>query len=69
MGGSGPTSDTWFLEFSGVLNPNGISIGAAIFAQHTSVTERTTDHATRSVTIGHIYVHSTAMWPKKGNSK
>ena len=26
-------------------------------------TDRETDHATRSVTIGHIYVHSTAMRP------
>jgi len=27
------------------------------------VTDRPTDHATRSVTIGRIYVRSTAMWP------
>jgi len=34
-------------------------IGAVIFAG------QTTDHATRSVTTGHIYVRSTAMQPKK----
>jgi len=28
-------------------------------------TDRPTDHTTRSVTIGRIYVRSTAMWPKK----
>ena len=30
-------------------------------------TGRQTDHATRSVTIGHIYVCSTAMWPNNNN--
>ena len=35
----------------------------------TSVTDRPTDHATRSVRIGRIYVHSTAMWPKNTASK
>ena len=44
-------------------NPNGISIGAAVFAGLTNVTDRPTDHATRSVTIGCIYVRTTAMWP------
>ena len=34
-----------------VHNPNGISIGSAVFAGLTSVTDRTTDHVTRSVTI------------------
>ena len=33
------------------------------FAGLTSVTDRPTDHATRSVTIGCIYACSTAMWP------
>ena len=46
-----------------VLNPNGSSIGAAVFAGLTSVTDRPTDHATWSVRIGRIYVHSTAMQP------
>jgi len=31
-GGSGPPSNTWFLGPTPILNPNGISIGAAIFA-------------------------------------
>jgi len=59
QGGSGPSSNTWFLRPTRVLNPNSISIGAAIFAGLTYVTD-----ATWSVTIGLIYVHSTAMWPK-----
>jgi len=46
-----------------VLNPNGSSIGAAVFAGLTSVTDRQTDHATRSVRIGRIYVRSTVMRP------
>jgi len=47
-----------------VLNPNGISIGSAVFAGFTSVTNRPTDHASPSVTIGRIYVRSTAMRSK-----
>ena len=50
-----------------VLDPNGSSIGAAVFAGLTSVidrpTDRPTDHASRSVRIGRIYVRSTAMRP------
>jgi len=42
-------------------------IGSSVFAVLTSVTDRQTDrqtaHATQSVTIGRIYVHSTAMRP------
>ena len=60
---SGLPSNTSFLEPTQVLNPNGISIGSAVFAELTSVTDRPTDHATRSVTIGRIYVCSTAMRP------
>jgi len=48
-----------------VLNQNGSSIGAAVFAGLTSVTDRPTDHATWSVRIGRIYVHGTAMRPNK----
>jgi len=43
MGGSEPTSNTWFLGPTQVLNPNGISIGAAVCAGLTSVTDRQTD--------------------------
>jgi len=66
MGGSEPH----LIQFPGptqVLNPNGSSIGAAVFAGLTSVTnrptDRPTDHATQSVRIGRIYVRSTAMRP------
>jgi len=66
--GSGPLSSTWFVGPTRVLNPKGISIGAAVFAGLTSVTDRSTDrptdrHATRSITIDRIYVRSTAMRP------
>jgi len=70
-GGIRPPSNTWFPGPTQVLNPNGISIGAAVFAGLTSVTDRQTDrptdHATRSVTIDgiYIYVRSTAMRPNK----
>jgi len=68
MGGSGLLSNAWFPGPTQVLNPNGISIGSAIFAGLTTVTDRRTDsrptdHATRLVTIGRIYVSSTAMRP------
>ena len=70
-GGMWTPSNTWFLGPTRVLNPNGTSIGAAVFGGLTSVTDRptdrSTDHATRSVTIGHIYVHSTAMRPNNNN--
>ena len=39
-----------------VLNPNAISIGSAVLA---GLTDRPTDHATRSVIIDRIYVRST----------
>ena len=50
LGGSGPPSNTWFPGPTQILNPNGSSIGAAVFAGLTSVTDRPidrpTDHAT-----------------------
>jgi len=46
-----------------------MSIGAAAFAGLTIVTYRPTDHTTPSVTIGGIYVRSTAMWPKTINTR
>jgi len=69
MGVSGPPSNTWFLVRTRVHNPNGISIGSAVFAGLTSVTDRPTDHATRSVTIGRIHVRSTAMRPNNNNGQ
>jgi len=51
-------SNTQFLEPTRARNPNGISIGSAVFAGLTIVTDRQTDrptnYATRSVTIGRI---------------
>jgi len=41
-----PPSNTWFPWPTWVLNPNGISIGAAVFAGLTSVTDRQTDRPT-----------------------
>jgi len=62
-------SNTWFPGPTQVLNPNGISIGSAVLAGLTSVTDRQTDqqkdrptdHATLSVTIDRIYVRNAAM--------
>jgi len=62
-GGIWTPSNTWFSGPTKVLNPNSISIGSAVFAGLTSVTDRLTDHATRLVTIGRIYIRSTATWP------
>ena len=39
----------------------------SFFAGLTTLTDRPTDHATRPVTIGRIYVHSTAMRPNNNN--
>jgi len=55
-------SNTWFIKPTRVRNhnPNGISIGSAVFAWLTIMTDRQsvpTDHATPSVTIGHIYMY------------
>ena len=54
-------------------NPSGISIGSAVVAGLTSVTnrqtDRPTDHATRSVTIGRIYVRNTSMRPNNASDK
>ena len=67
--GIGTPSNAWLLGPARVHNSNGMSIGSAVFAGLTTVTERQTDwltdgvidrltdHATRSVTIDRIYVH------------
>ena len=61
----GATSLMWlnlcFPRPTGVLNSNAISIGSAVFAGLTSdrPTDRLTNHATRLVTTGCIYVRST----------
>jgi len=55
---SGPPSNTWFLGPTGVSHPNGISIGTAVFAGLTNVTNkqthRQTDHDSPSVAMAHI---------------
>jgi len=51
-GGSGLHLYTWFLEPTQARNPNGISISSSVFAGLRAVTDRQTDHAIRSVTIG-----------------
>jgi len=62
MGGSGLPSNTWFPgPTTRVLNPNGISIGSAVFAGLTSVTDRRTD---RQI----IYVLSTAIRPNNATA-
>jgi len=44
--GCWPPTNTWFRESTWVLNPNGISIGSAIFAGLTTVTDWQTDWQT-----------------------
>jgi len=61
---SGYPSNTCFLGPTWVHNPNGISTGSAIFAGSLLwQTNRPTDHTTRFVTVGCIYICSTAMQP------
>ena len=63
-GGSGPPCNTWLLELTRVQSPNGISIGSAVLAGPWSWQ---TDHTTLSVTIGRIYIRSTAMHSNNKN--
>ena len=63
-----PPSNTCFLGPTRVHNANGILIGSAVLAGLTIVTNQQTDHATPSVTIGRIYICSTAMWPNNDNN-
>ena len=60
-GGSELPSNTWSLGPTQVLNTNGISIGSAVFAGLTSVTDRPTDRQTTQLTVDRIYVRSTVM--------
>ena len=63
MGGSGPLSNPWFLGRTRVLNPNAFS---RFCRAH--YCDRPTDYATRLVTIGLIYVRSTAILTKTVNN-
>ena len=55
------------------LNPSGISISSAVFAELTSVTDRQTDrpthHTAQSVTTGCIYINTTPMPPNNTADK
>jgi len=54
-----PPYNTWFLGLTEVLNPNGIAIGSGVFCRaydRVSQTNRHTDNATLSLTIGY-YLH------------
>ena len=65
-GGIWTPSNRWFLGPNRVYNPNCFSIGSATFCWAQDCDRQTdwhTDHATLSVTIGRIYVRSTAMRP------
>jgi len=42
MGDLDPSSNIWFPGHIRVMNPNGISVGATVFAGLTSVTDRQT---------------------------
>ena len=63
--GSGPPSNTWFLGPCPVHDPNKQYLDQfshfcrAYYCDRQN--DRPTDHATRSVTVGCIYIHSTAM--------
>jgi len=58
--GSGLLSNTWFLWPTRVYNPNGISIGSAVFAGRTILTNRQTDRETTLYSVGnnrpHLYI-------------
>jgi len=69
MGGPENPSKTWFLGPTRVLNPNGILIGSAVFAGLTSVTDRSTDQATRLAIIGRTYICSIAMQFNNNNGQ
>jgi len=46
LGGSGPTSNTWFLRPTWVTLPNGLSVNLAVFARLMNMTNKKTqtDH-------------------------
>jgi len=48
-GGSVPPSNTWFLGSTRLSTPNGISIGSAVFASLTTVTDEQTNEPRYSV--------------------
>jgi len=61
--------NAWFCGLIQAHKQNSISVGSVDFAQLTTVRDRPTDHATRSVTIGHIYIRSMAMQRSNNDAK
>jgi len=57
-------SNTWLLGPTRVHIPNGISIGSAVFAGITTVTDRPSDTPRYSVCNNRSHLRSTAMRPK-----
>ena len=55
-------SNTWFLGPMGVHNPNSASIGSAVFAGLTTVTDRQTHRPCYSVCNNRPHLRNTAMW-------
>jgi len=66
--GSGLPSNTWFLGPTRVLNPNGISIGSAVFVGLSTVTDRQTDRPRYSVGNNRPHQRSIAMRPNSNNN-
>ena len=62
MGGSGAPSNTMFPGPNRVLNPNGISIGSAILAGLTSVTDWQTTLLGRSQQTASMYIVLIVLW-------
>ena len=65
---SEPPSNIWFLRPTWALNPSSISIDWAIFVGLATVTDWQTDQQTQLVTVGCVYIHSTAMRHNNNNS-
>jgi len=59
--------NTWFLQSTRAHNPNGISIGSAVFAEITIVTDRQTDRPRYSFCNNRPHLRSTAIWCLKQN--
>jgi len=57
-GGIWTPSNTWFLGPTRVINPNGILIGAAVFAWLTSMTDGLTDSPRYSIGNSRPYLHT-----------
>jgi len=62
-GGIWTPCNTWFLGLTREHNPNGISIGSAIFAGLTILRHRLTDRPRYSVCNNRPHLYSTAMRP------